>query len=140
MSKKNDTAEEKNLIRRYLIWCYKTTREAFEKTERKSTQLTVDYGLLEYLQKCSDVKALTAGGKIEEFENYIRKKEGDYEKQKFADPQIKRLNIEYCYLQNRLAAIEKMAENLLGVKGLNEIKELYEAEMTRRILEAREHS
>ena len=36
------TLDHENLVRRYLLWAYKSTREDFERIERKTTQLIVD--------------------------------------------------------------------------------------------------
>jgi len=36
------TQAHRDLIRRYLLWFFKTTKESFERIERKTTQLMVD--------------------------------------------------------------------------------------------------
>ena len=114
----------KDLVRRYLIWAYKTTREGFERIERKTTQLVVDEYILKYFStKKFDIP--------EEFRAYIAGKRKDERKLK--------LSPEYVYLKNRLEAIEAAVTYFLGAKELKSIAGLYEGEFTRRILEAREH-
>jgi len=44
-------SNERNLIRRYLIWCYKATKEDLDKVDRKFTQLRVDYYVSDQLTK-----------------------------------------------------------------------------------------
>jgi len=116
----------KALVRRYLLWAYKTTKESFERIERKTTQLMVD----EYIAKRAS---------SEEFKAYIKAKRADELKLKFSDAQGKILHPQYVYLKNRLAAIEAAIRHFLGPHQLRIIQALYEKEMTRRILEARDH-
>lgn len=118
--------EHKDLIRRYLLWAYKTTRESFERIERKTTQLVVDEYILKQIKDAG-----TSNNFIGEFEDYIKAKRADELKLK-ADPQ-------YVYLKNRLKAIEAAIKHFLGVKELNTIHSLYEKEFTNRILQARDH-
>jgi hypothetical protein len=122
----------KNLVRRYLLWAYKTTRESFERIERKTTQLAVDEYILGYLTK----RKLNVP---QEFKAYIAEKRKDELKLKFSGPGRKKLNWQYVYLKDRLAAIESAISYFLGGKELKRMAGLYEAEFTRRILEAREH-
>jgi len=132
--------DEKNLTRRYLVWCYKTTKEDFDKIERRFTQLKVDYFLRDYYKSLkkdirSDLAQHMAG-----FDDYIANKEEKGALDKFADTKGKVAKKEFLYLKFRLQAIEKAIVHFLGSKALNDIKSLYEAEMTNRILQAREHS
>ena len=120
------------LIRRYLLWAYKSTKESFERIERKTTQLIVDEYILDHLSKKK--AAIPA-----EFKTYIANKRKDELKLKFADAGRKKLNPEYVYLKNRLAAIEAAIRHFLGDKELKRIEKLFEEEFTRRILESREH-
>lgn len=73
------------------------------------------------------------------FKTYIADKRRDELKLKFADKSAKKLHPEYVYLKNRLAAIKAAVKYFLGAKELKRIEKLFEAEYTRRILEAREH-
>jgi hypothetical protein len=134
-------ALHKNLIRRYLIWAYKTTKEAFERIERKTTQLAVDDYLLKNLSKA--VKGKSAGKEyeqhVEEFKQYILSKKQDELKLKYADSQGEYLNPQYLYLKNRLTAIEEAIKHFLGVRELKKIENLYEEEFIRRILQSKEH-
>jgi hypothetical protein len=139
---KNITVSEKPLIRRYLIWCYKTTREELEKTERKFTQLKVDRFLL------SDFSVSKKGSKsdregvvqqISDFQEYIVRKEKEAMDQKYADPKKGLLNAGYQYLSLRFHAIKKAVVHFLGLKELKKIEMIYEEEMLRRIMVAREH-
>lgn len=51
MTEKNSqTQSHKDLIRRYLLWAFKTTKESFERIERKTTQLMVDEYILERIK------------------------------------------------------------------------------------------
>ena len=119
--------QHKDLIRRYLLWAYKTTKESFERIERKTTQLTVDEYILKHIR--------AAGGSaphlIKEYEAYINTKKADEFKLK-KDPQ-------YVYLKNRLKAIEATIKYFLGAKELKTMRSMYEQEFTARILQAREH-
>ncbi|MDE1921125.1 MAG: hypothetical protein KGJ09_06835 [Candidatus Omnitrophica bacterium] len=117
-------AHHRKLVGRYLLWAYKTTRESFERIERKTTQLLVDEYILGYF----------AAHKLRvpaEFRAYIAQKRKDELKLR-QDPQ-------YVYLQNRMRAIEAAVRHFLGPKEPARMQALYEEEFTRRILEAREH-
>ncbi|MDE2027303.1 MAG: hypothetical protein KGK03_02055 [Candidatus Omnitrophica bacterium] len=117
-------AHHQQLVRRYLLWAYKTTREDFERIERKTTQLLVDEYILAYLT--------TQKARVPEtFKAYIAAKHKDEVKLK-SQP-------EYLHLKNRLEAVEAAIRHFLGAKELAGIEKLYEGEFTRRILEAREH-
>lgn len=112
----------KALIRRYLLWAYKSTKESFDRLERKTTQLMAD----EYIWgKLSDKKAPLAL----EFKDYIAKKKSQ------PVPQD-----QYAYLKDRLQAVEAAIKYFLGVKELNRIRAGYEEEFTRRIWEAKDHA
>ena len=122
---------ERNLIRRYLIWCYKTTKENLDRIDRKTTQLMVDNRILEDLkqsQKKFHSKNAQYGKSVKGFEQYIR------DKQKSEHPSAP----EHLYLANRFKAVEHSIIYFLGQKELKIIQSLYEQEMIRRILEARE--
>ena len=128
------TKTHKDLTRRYLLWFYKTTKESFERLERKTTQLKVDEYVLKQLKTSKNDAAL-----IKEFEAYIKTKQGDELKLKFADAKGKTLHPQYVYLKNKLQAVEATITHFLGKKELQEIQSLYEKEFTTRILQAREH-
>lgn len=138
------TPTEKALIRRYLVWCYKTTKEELDRIDRKFTQLAVDDYLLKKLGSFS--VPLTGSDRqqydqlLESFKEYIRSKEKDALSLKFSGPDKKIAHPEYLYLKNRLAAIESAIGFFLGKKDLRLINAQYESEMTKRIWEAREHS
>jgi len=136
--------EKKRLTRRYLIWCYKTTKEDLDRIDRYFTQLKADRKILGCLLKNKDLKKgpkrRDYSDKVAEFKAYMEKKRARVFSQKFADKEEKVLTPEYWYLKNRLEAVEKTICELLGKKELNAIQALYEEEMTRRILEAREHT
>ncbi len=136
---------ERNLIRRYLLWCYKTTQEELDRIDRKFTQLKVDRLVLkELLKRKAPPPAGTDNSAcekfIEEFKEYILKKEKDAHAAKFADDRKKIPRPRYVYLKNRVLSLEKTIVAVLGTKEFKKIVSLYEAEMTRRILEAREHT
>jgi hypothetical protein len=131
----------KYLVQRYLIWCYKTTKETLEKVDRKFTQTQVDWFILNHIEKAqlqpqplSDYRQ-----SIDDFKLYISDKEKDGLKQKYLNGKEGAFNSNYLYLQNRLNAIEGAIRHFLGPKALAKINLLYEQEMTRRILESRDH-
>jgi len=136
--------QQKELTRRYLIWCYKTTKEDLDWIDRKFTQIEVDRNIFKELNKA--VKSVAPQEKkaylkkIDEFKIYMADKQQRGIKEKFLNPEKKELAPQYVYLQNRFKAIEKTIVSVLGSKDLKAIRMLYEKEMTRRILEAREHS
>jgi len=137
------THTHKDLIRRYLLWFFKTTKEAFERIERKTTQLMVD----EYVFKCikTNERRVSANSRkkydelVKEFETYIKTKKEDELKLKFFDGKGKSLHPQYVYLKNRLEAVEEAIRHFLGEKELRRMRSLYEKEFTDRILQAREH-
>ena len=145
MGKRNKLSpDEKKLIRRYLVWCYKTTKEELDRIDRYFTQLKVDNIVLRQLltegERVDDSLKEQYRKKVDEFKGYMRKKEENVLSKKYSDPQHKKFNPDYVYLKNRLSGIEKAVGDFFGQKGLENIHALYEAEMTRRILEAREHT
>ncbi|MBF0489222.1 MAG: hypothetical protein HQL15_01210 [Candidatus Omnitrophica bacterium] len=136
------SALHKDLIRRYLLWAYKTTRESFERIERKTTQLMVDERLLKTVNKLAKPKGALLKDyqqQVEEFEVYIAHKRRDEIKQKFSDDKGVILHPQYLYLKNRLTAIEEAIEYFLGSKELKKMEGLFEQEFVGRILQAREH-
>lgn len=132
--------DEKNLTRRYLVWCYKTTKEDFDKIERRFTQLKVDYFLRDYYKGLKKDDRSDLAQHLEDFNVYIANKEEKGISDKFEDAKGRVLKKEFLYLKFRLQAIEKAIIHFLGSKALKDIKDFYEAEMTNRILQAREHS
>jgi len=135
--------EDKKLIRRYLIWCYKTLKEDLDCIDRKFTQLQADYKVLNYLSgKGSRAKGTSKeyNKLLDEFKAYIRHKEDSAVGIKFVSGKKGRLQPEYQFLIDRLGSVEKTIDHFLGRKELKKIQALYEEEMTRRILEAREHT
>ncbi len=126
-----------NLIFRYLLWCYKTTKEQLDWIDRKFTQIEVDRYVLKHLQKNKD---LESNLKVNEFTAYIEAKEKRGLKEKFSDAKATKIKSEYLYLENRLQATEKAIIHFCGEKTLKEIRASYEQEMTNRILSARDHT
>ncbi|MCK9603205.1 MAG: hypothetical protein M0R66_02325 [Candidatus Omnitrophica bacterium] len=124
-----DKQDVKGLKKRYLIWLYKVNKEALDRIERKFTQLEIDKFILKELKKQD--KARSAEKSISEFSAYIQNKEKDGLSLK-SQP-------DYQFLSLKLKAIEKAAVKELGKKALEEIKALYEKEMTERILKSTEH-
>ncbi len=132
------TSYEKKLIRRYLIWCYKTTKESFERIERKFTQLLVDDFVADELKSLKGSIQNDLVDHIVGFEEYMNKKEMSALTEKFADPKQGIFNKDYLYLKIRLGAVEKAIVHFLGKRELSAISKLYEEEMTERILNARD--
>jgi hypothetical protein len=112
----------RNLIRRYLYWAYKSTKESFERIERKTTQLRVDEFILDHF-------AREKWDMPDEFKSYVTAKQKEQ----------KKFNPEYLYLKNRLSAIEEAIKYFLGAKELKRAQQLFEEEFTRRIWESRDH-
>ena len=129
-----DKREAKNLKKRYLIWFYKTTKEELDKIERKFTQVDIDRFILKELRKEDKDESIESF--IAQFEEYIQKKEQDGLALKFENNKLKS---GYLFLALKLEAIEKAIVKELGKKALDEIKLLYEIEMTERILRSTEH-
>jgi hypothetical protein len=131
----------KNLKFRYLLWLYKTTKEEFDRIERKFTQVDIDKKIMRHmgenfnsrnLKRKNETRKLLKG-----FKEYINKKEKDGRELKFEG---RKLQPEYYHLSLKLEAIEKTIIEELGHKGLGEIKALYEQEMRRRIIVAQDHT
>lgn len=131
----------RNLRKRYFVWLYKDTKEAFDKYERKFTQTDIDKDLLlemenellgaylphekQYLEKF-----------VNQYREYISGKEKACLELKY---QGKKTNPDFLFLDVKLNAVEKLIAKELGRRGLERIKALYEEEMTRRILRSAEH-
>ena len=124
--------DHKNLIRRYLLWAYKSTKESFERIERKTTQLIVDEYILKQLSQHKCEIPLS-------FKTYIEDKRKDELTLKFLDGKKEKSHPDYVYLKNRLMAIESAIKYFLGEKELKRMHQLFEVEFTSRILESREH-
>lgn len=126
----------KNLKKRYFIWLYKTVKEVFDKFERKFTQVDIDKDILDamenellgsYLPHEKDA----IQRHINEFKKYIEDKEKSCAELR---DQHKKINPDFIFSEIKLDAVEKVIVKELGRRGLEEIKSLYEKEMTERIL------
>lgn len=131
-----DKQDEKRLKKRYLIWLYKTTKEAFDNFERKFTQLDIDESILMEMEKelkgsylPHEKQALEKD--VNAFRAYIDEKESACLKLKYKG---KKIDPEFLFLDVKLEAIEKAIVKELGAKALEEIKSLYEERMINRIL------
>lgn len=129
-----DKRDIMNLKKRYLIWLYKTAKEAFDKIERKFTQLEVDRLILKELEKANKDKK--AQKFVDEFKAYVNNKEKEGTELKYEGKELKP---QYTFLAAKLEAVEKIITKLLGKEALEEIKLLYEMEMTERIMKSRDH-
>ena len=133
--------DEKNLKKRYFIWLYKTAKETFDKYERKFTQVDIDQDILNEMEKellgsylPHEKEALQKH--INDFQKYIEDKEGACSELR---DQGKKINPEFIFSEIKLNAVEKVITKELGRRGLEEIRSLYEKEMTTRILKSTEH-
>lgn len=131
----------KNLKRRYLIWMYLTTKEAFDQYERKFTQFDIDKFILGEMEKelkgaylPHEKKALERY--VNEYRDYIAAKEQQCLKLKYKN---KKINPHFLFLDVKLDAVEKAIIEELGQKALTEIKSIYEKEMTEKILKNVKH-
>lgn len=122
-----------NLKKRYLIWLYKTAKEALDKIERKFTQLEIDRFILKDLKKSNKNKKLQKF--IRGFEVYIQNKEKEGLGLKCEGGQLRP---DYHFLVLKLKATEKAIIKELGKSALRRIKSLYEEKMTERILRSTE--
>lgn len=133
----------KSLYWRYLLWAYKTTRESFERIERKTTQLVVDESIHKHLQlgcKVLSAKQMERYDQLlAEFVEYMAVKKADETKQKYLDGARRELNPDYVFLKARLHAIEATIVKMFGRRELVKIEKLFNDEFTSRILNAREH-
>ncbi len=136
------TQKEQDLIRRYLVWCYKTTKEELDKIDRYFTQAVVDDHLIERLKTSPEYKVSTTlfHKSVEDFIQYAREKKAKAEGKKFVDSTRKTLHPNYQYLNARVEAIEQAICHFFDQKELERVAALYENEMTERILKAREHT
>ena len=132
----------KDLFFRYLLWCYKTTREDLDWIDRKFTQLQVDEAIREQLVAGRSAEPADPGydQELAAFDQYISDKQAKAAPLKYTDPAAQTtLQPRYRYLRDRLAAIEWVITDRLGAEELPKIRGLYEQEMVGRILAAREH-
>ncbi len=136
-----DNQDVKNLKKRYLIWLYKTTKEAFDKYERKFTQVDIDRDILKEVENTlmgsylphekAELEKL-----VDNFQEYISAKEKACLELKYKGL---RTNTDFIFLDVKLNAIEKLITRELGRRALAEIKALYEKEMVKRILRSTDH-
>lgn len=123
------TLSHKALLGRYLTWAYKSTKESFDRLERKTTQILADEFIYRHITshayKSKDPAYLTL---LKQNRDYIDKK-----KEMPIDA------AQYLYLQHRLEAVEAAIKKFLGVKVLQHIRQEYEIEFTRRIWASKEH-
>lgn len=144
MPKPRLNPNQKNLIRRYLTWCYKTTKEEIDRIDRYFTQLMVDDFLIRRLCSVKEDRdrrdaSLEFKRLVDEFVAYRKQKEERVVTQKFTSRDRKEVNPGYLYLQKRLEGIEEAVKYFLGTKELILMVERYEEEMILRILQSREH-
>lgn len=135
-----DNKDEKNLKIRYLTWLYKTVKEAFDRYERKFTQLEIDEFILKEMEKelkgaylPQEKRALEK--LVNDFRNYIAEKEKACLKLKYKG---KKIEPEFIFLDVKLEAIEKAIVSESGKCALDKIKEDYQQEMLRRIMQQKE--
>lgn len=131
----------KNLKKRYFIWLYKTTKEEFDKFERKFTQTDIDKDILAEMENVLmgsylPHEKVALEKLVNDFREYIAAKEKSCLELKY---QGKKTNPDFIFLDVKLNAIEKIIVKELGRRALEEIKRLYEKEMARRILRGSEH-
>lgn len=135
-----DNKDIKSLKKRYLTWLYKTTKESFDRYERKFTQLEIDEFILKEMENelkgaylPHEKKALEKY--INDFRDYISQKEEACLKLKYKG---RKMNPEFIFLDVKLNAIEKAITKELGKDALGQIKDAYEQEMLERIMEEKQ--
>lgn len=135
-----DKRDEKNLKERYLTWLYKAAKEAFDRYERKFTQLEIDESILMEMEKELKGSYLPQEKKpleklVNDFRNYIADKEKSCLKLKYKG---KKIDPEFIFLDVKLESIEKAIIRELGKEQLEKIKSAYHQEMLKRIIEEKE--
>src|SRR5438105_960499 len=102
------------LITRYLIWAYKSTKESFDRLERKTTQLMADEFIWKILSQKApkDSRNPDYAALMGQYRNYIDKK-----KEQPID------GTKHQYLCHHLEAVEAVIKHFLGTKALNEIRQ-----------------
>lgn len=135
-----DKKDQKNLKIRYLTWLYKTTKEAFDRYERKFTQMEIDEFILKEMEKELKGSYMPQEKKpleklVNDFRNYILEKEKACLRLKYKG---KKIDPEFIFLDVKLNAIEKAIVKESGQESLIRMKSAYYQEMTRRILEEKQ--
>lgn len=133
-----DKTEMLDLNRRYLIWLYKTIKEPLDRIDRKFTQLEIDKNILKSLKIIKTTEKATWQKLLNEFKDYIQKKEKDALSLKYADSK-RTPKADYLFLKHKLRIVERLIYQMFGKKQLQRIRFLYEEEMIKRILEEKEH-
>ncbi|MGE0269134.1 MAG: hypothetical protein AB7S78_11850 [Candidatus Omnitrophota bacterium] len=114
-----------------------------DRIDRYSTQKIVDDYLFEELINTKEYKSVSGNEEykhlIQNFENYKVEKFDKAQNKKYSGDGKKIFSQDYLYMKYRFVAIEKAIVHFLGENELNNIIKLYEEEMTRRIIVAREH-
>jgi molecular chaperone GrpE (heat shock protein) len=131
-----DKQDLRNLKKRYLLWLYKTTKEAFDRYERKFTQIDIDKFILAEMEKELEQAYLpnekeAIKGFINTFIGYVDNKEKACAELRQGG---KKTNAEFLFLDMKLQAVEKAIVRDLGKRALSRIKAMYEQEMAERVL------
>jgi len=134
------TQEKESLKYRYLLWLYKTLKEELDRTDRKFTQVEVDKEIEKYITRNAHLSEIDDAEKFrvlaQGWKEYIDKKSADGKALKYSGSKVK---AEYHFTRLKLDAVERIIRKLFGDKTLKDIQSGYESEMSRRILESREH-
>lgn len=143
MKRQNLSENELNLVKRYLIWSYKTTKEDLDRIDRYFTQKNVDDYMFEELINTKEYQS-SSGNKefkqqVQNFEIYKEEKFTKAQNKKYIEGGNQIISQDYLYLKYKLTAIEKAIVHFLGEGELKNIIKLYEQEMKQRIISAREH-
>lgn len=129
--------ERASLLKRYLLWLYKTTKDECDKIDRKFTQLDIDRNIERILEKsvnaCDPVLKQALLLQLGEWKSYIVGKEADAQRLKFDSSG--QLDPHYAFLCLKKEAVERLIVTHFGQKGLCEIRDLYEESSMRKILE-----
>ncbi len=129
-------AAYQGLIRRYLLWLYKTTKDELDRIDRKFTQLDVDRFISDHffriLGRLNKKSRDALGPFFREWDAYIDTKEKDAEGLKYVGPE--ELEAHYAFLHLKLQAVLLAARRFLGTKSVQEFQRLYEAKAIENIL------
>jgi len=126
----------RGLLRRYLLWMYKTTKDELDRIDRKFTQLDVDRFIAGYFFKISRRLSKRSREALDpffrEWDEYVEVKEKDAQDLKSVGPG--EMEARYAFLHLKLQAVQTAARRYLGPKSVKEFQRLYESKAVERIL------
>jgi len=89
-------SKKKDLIRRYLIWCYKTTKEDLDRIDRYFTQNIADDFLLDQLTRSKDFKSKKSNANYRKLVRDFARYKIDKRKKKQINKNILMTSAKFC--------------------------------------------